>query len=84
MRFVALFSLALPLWASSATAADAARDETRDALLRERQELSERAAALADQQATTQRLLEQQQAYLDALEKEIQSLKAVPKSDQKN
>ncbi|AFT71580.1 hypothetical protein B5T_03313 [Alloalcanivorax dieselolei B5] len=84
MRFIAFFTLALPLWAPLATAADAARDETRDALLREQQELNERAEALADQQATTQRLLEQQQAYLDALEKEIQSLKAAPESDQKN
>ncbi|WP_133491331.1 hypothetical protein [Alcanivorax sp. 24] len=84
MRFAVLFSLTLPLWTPLTTAADTARDETRDALLREQQELNERAEALADQQATTQRLLEQQQTYLEALEHEIQALRPPPRSDQKN
>lgn len=60
---------------------NAAVAETGDAVRREQRELRDRARALREQRATTEALLEKQEAYLRALEQQVQELKKAPRDD---
>lgn len=55
--------------------------EERDARQRQQQELRERTRDLEEQSRTSQQLLQQQDAYLDALREKVKRLKAQQNSE---
>ena len=57
------------------------REELRDAVSREQQELRSRAEALAEQAETAATLLQKQQAYIEQLEAEIRALQKASEND---
>ncbi len=57
------------------------RDELRDAVSRQQQELRSRAEALAEQAETAAALLQKQQAYIEQLEAEIRAMQKASESD---
>lgn len=72
-----LGSLLLSLALAASAAADDTRllqDEQRDALQRQQQELRDREQALAEQARTASALLQQQQAYIDWLRAQLDTL----------
>lgn len=76
-----LAALLLPALMAAADDRELLRDELRDAVSREQQELRARAKALAEQAETAATLLQRQQAYIEQLEAEIRALQKVSESD---
>lgn len=76
-----LTALLLPALAVWADDRELLREELRDAVSREQQELRSRAEALAEQAETAATLLQKQQAYIEQLEAEIRALQKASESD---
>jgi|AutmiccommunBRH5_1029478.scaffolds.fasta_scaffold00047_120 septal ring factor EnvC (AmiA/AmiB activator) len=76
-----LTALVLPAIMAGASDRELLRDELRDAVSREQQELRSRAEALAEQAETAATLLQKQQAYIEQLEAEIRALQKASESD---
>lgn len=76
-----LTALLLPAMLAGADDRELLRDELRDAVSREQQELRSRAEALAEQAETAASLLQKQQAYIEQLEAEIRALQKASESD---
>tara|TARA_B100000446_G_C10545586_1_gene338417 strand:- start:2855 stop:3130 length:276 start_codon:yes stop_codon:yes gene_type:complete len=77
-------ALALPAAAQSFDDSDLLTAEQRDARLREQQELEAREQDLLQQKETTQELLEQQDAYLEALKAQIDAMKQPSQESQQH
>ena len=77
-------ALALPAVAQSFDDSDLLTAEQRDARLREQQELEAREQDLLQQKETTQELLEQQDAYLEALKAQIDAMKQPSQESQQH
>ncbi|MBL7251617.1 hypothetical protein ACLD02_11970 [Alloalcanivorax sp. C16-2] len=75
LLLIALAAPALGAESRDEGATRAAAEEAGDAARREQAELRDRAEALREQQATTDALLEKQEAYLKALERQVEALK---------
>jgi septal ring factor EnvC (AmiA/AmiB activator) len=73
--------LLLPALMAGADDRELLRDELRDAVSREQQELRSRAEALAEQAETAATLLQKQQAYIEQLEAEIRALQKASEGD---
>lgn len=76
-----LSALLLPALVAGADDRELLRDELRDAVSREQQELRSRAEALTEQAETAATLLQKQQAYIEQLEAEIRALQKASESD---
>lgn len=76
-----LAALLLPALVAGADDRELLRDELRDAVSREQQELRSRADALTEQAETAATLLQKQQAYIEQLEAEIRALQKASESD---